>query len=130
MSLCEKGKAITYIEQTAEFDGHGAKKQLLFRYDGYSKQKLKSLKKCIESLKHLSETNMSNHIDKFEKICGQMVSCGFVPEQEEKIDFRIKGNVDNMRHIEKMEKEIADDATMEEEKGDQITKAIGDSHRM
>ena len=30
---------------------------------------------------------MSNHIDKFEKICGQMVSCGFVPEQEEKIDW-------------------------------------------
>jgi hypothetical protein len=30
---------------------------------------------------------MSNHIDKFEKICGQMVSCGFAPEQEEKIDW-------------------------------------------
>jgi hypothetical protein len=30
---------------------------------------------------------MSTHIDKFEKICGQMVSCGFVPEQEEKIDW-------------------------------------------
>ncbi len=24
MSLCQKGKAITYIEQAAEFDGHGA----------------------------------------------------------------------------------------------------------
>ncbi len=30
---------------------------------------------------------MSTHIDKFEKLCGQMVSCGFVPEQEEKIDW-------------------------------------------
>ena len=87
MSLCQKGKAITYIEQAAEFDGYGANKQLLIRYDGYSKQKLQSLKKCIETMKHLSGTNMSNHIDKFEKICGQMVSCGFVPEQEDKIDW-------------------------------------------
>jgi hypothetical protein len=87
MNLCQKGKAITYIEQAAEFDGHGANKQLLIRYDGYSKQKLQTLKKCIETMKHLSGTNMSNHIDKFEKICGQMVSCGFVPEQEEKIDW-------------------------------------------
>jgi hypothetical protein len=46
MSLCQKGKAITYIEQAAEFDGHGANKQLLIRYDGFSKQKLQSLKKC------------------------------------------------------------------------------------
>ncbi len=38
-------------------------------------------------MKHISGTNMSTHIDKFEKICGQMVSCGFVPEQEEKIDW-------------------------------------------
>ncbi len=75
------------IEQAAEFDGLGANKQLLIRYDGYSKQKLQSLKKCIGTMKHLSGTNMSNHIDKFEKICGQMVSCGFVPEQEEKIDW-------------------------------------------
>ena len=87
MSLCQKGKAITYIEQAAEFDGHGANKQLLIRYDGYSKQKLYTLKKCIETMKHISGTNMSTHIDKFEKICGQMVSCGFVPTQEEKIDW-------------------------------------------
>ncbi len=87
MSLCQKGKAITYIEQAAEFDGYDANKQLLIRYDGYSKQKLDTLKKCIESMKHISGTNMSTHIDKFEKICGQMVSCGFVPEQEEKIDW-------------------------------------------
>ena len=87
MNLCQKGKAITYIEQAAEFDGHGANKQLLIRYDGFSKQKLHTLKKCIETMKHISGTNMSTHIDKFEKICGQMVSCGFVPEQEEKIDW-------------------------------------------
>ena len=87
MSLCQKGKAITYIEQAAEFDGHGANKQLLIRYDGFSKQKLQSLKKCVETMRHVSGTNMSTHIDKFEKICGQMVSCGYNPEQEEKIDW-------------------------------------------
>jgi len=87
MSLCQKGKAITYIEQAAEFDGHGANKQLLNRYDGFSKQKLQSLKKCVETMRHVSGTNMSTHIDKFEKICGQMVSCGYNPEQEEKIDW-------------------------------------------
>ncbi len=53
MSLCQKGDAITYIEQAAEFDGHGANKQLLIRYDGYSKQKLQTLKKFIETMKHL-----------------------------------------------------------------------------
>jgi hypothetical protein len=37
MSLCQKGKAITYIEQAAEFDGHGANKQLLIRYNGFSR---------------------------------------------------------------------------------------------
>ncbi len=87
MSLCQKGKAITYIKQAAEFDGHGANKQLLLRYDGYSKQKLQSLKKCIETMRHISGTNMSHHIDKFERICGQIVSWGFVPEQEEKINW-------------------------------------------
>jgi hypothetical protein len=30
---------------------------------------------------------MTTHIDKFEKICGQMVSYGLVPEEEEKIDW-------------------------------------------
>jgi hypothetical protein len=87
MSLCQKGKAITYIEQAAEFDGHGANSQLLIRYDGFSKQKLQTLKKCIETMRHINGTNMSTHIDKFETICGQMVSCGFAPEQEEKIDW-------------------------------------------
>ena len=32
VNLCQKGKAITYIEQAAEFDGHGANQQLLIRY--------------------------------------------------------------------------------------------------
>ncbi len=65
MSLCQKGKAITYIEQVTEFDGHGANRQLLIRYDGFSKQKLHTLKKCIETMQHISGTNMRTHIDKF-----------------------------------------------------------------
>ena len=35
-----------------------------------------------------------------------------------------------MKHIAKMEKEISDDTTMQKEKGDRMTKAIGGSHRM
>ncbi len=81
INLCQKGKAMTYIKQAAEFDGYGANKQLLIRYDGFSKQKLQSLKKCVEAMRHVSGTNISTHIDKFEKICGRMVSCGYNPEQ-------------------------------------------------
>jgi hypothetical protein len=87
VNLCRKGKAITYVEQATEFDGYGANKQLLLRYDGFSKQKLQSLKKCVEMLKHISGTNITHHIDKFEKFCGQMVNCGFTPTEEEKIDW-------------------------------------------
>ena len=87
INLCQKGKAIAYIEQAAEFDGRGALQQLLFRYDGFSKQKLHTLKKCVENIKHISGTNITHHIDRFEKICGQMVSCGFIPEEEQKIDW-------------------------------------------
>jgi hypothetical protein len=75
------------VEQAAEFDGYGANKQLLIRYDGFSKQKLQSLKKCVEMMKHISGTNITHHIDKFKKVCGQMVNCEFTPTEEEKIDW-------------------------------------------
>jgi hypothetical protein len=87
VNLCQKGKAIAYVELAAEFDGRGANQQLLLRYDGFSKQKLQSLKKCAENIRHISGTNITHHIDKFEKICGQMASCGFIPDQEQKIDW-------------------------------------------
>jgi hypothetical protein len=87
VNLCQKGKAITYIEQAAEFDGHGANQQLLLRYEGFSKQKLQFLKKCIETMRHVSGTNMSHHVDKFEKICELMVNCGYIPDEEQKIDW-------------------------------------------
>ncbi len=78
INLCQKGKAIAYIELAADFDGRGAHQQLLLCYDCFSKQKLQSLKKCVESMRYISGTNITHHIDKFEKVCGQMVSCGFV----------------------------------------------------
>ncbi len=38
-------------------------------------------------MKHISGTNITHHIDKLEKLCGQMVNCGFTPTEEEKIDW-------------------------------------------
>ena len=48
MNLCNNGKASTYLEGAAEFDGRGAGLALIARYDGFSKQKLAALKTCIE----------------------------------------------------------------------------------
>ncbi len=54
----------------------------------FSKQKIQSLKKCIEIIRHVSGAYISNHIDKFKKICGLIVNCGFVPEERRtKIDW-------------------------------------------
>jgi hypothetical protein len=88
MNLCNNGKASTYLEGAAEFDGRGAGLALLARYDGFSKQKLAALKSCIERLRrHINGTNMSEHVDKFETLCTQMTSCGKTPEEEQKIDW-------------------------------------------
>ena len=48
--LCGKGYALTYIQNAAEFDGLGAGRQLLARYDGFSKQRNRSLRKTIEQM--------------------------------------------------------------------------------
>jgi hypothetical protein len=34
LMLCKSGHAVTYVKKAAEFDGHGAGRQLLLRYDG------------------------------------------------------------------------------------------------
>jgi hypothetical protein len=70
--LCQNGHAVTYIKKVAEFDGHGAGRQLLLRYHGYSKQRHKTLKKAIEQLRHVTGTDITKHIDLFEKICAQL----------------------------------------------------------
>jgi hypothetical protein len=69
LMLCKTGHAVTYIKKTAEFDGHGAGRQLLLRYDGLSKERHRTLRKTIEQLRHTNGTNMVKHIDLFEKIC-------------------------------------------------------------
>ncbi len=63
--LCKQGHAATYVKKAAEFDGHGAGRQLLLRYDGYSKQRHKTLKKAVEQLRHVNGTNTTKHIDLF-----------------------------------------------------------------
>jgi hypothetical protein len=74
--LCGKGYALTYVQNAAEFDGIGAGLQLLARYDGFSRQRKRSQRKTIEQLRHTSRTSMPDHIDLFEKICGQIASSG------------------------------------------------------
>jgi hypothetical protein len=46
-----------------------------------------ALKSCIERLRHINGTNMSDHVDKFETLCTQMTSCGKTPDDEQKIDW-------------------------------------------
>ena len=87
INLCSNGKASTYLEGAAEFDGRGAGLALLARYDGFSKQKLAALISCIERLRHINGTNMSEHVDKFETLCTQMTNCGKTPDEEQKIDW-------------------------------------------
>ena len=67
MNLCNNGKASTYLEGAAKFDGRGAGLALLARYDGFSKQKLAALKSCIERLRHINGTNMSEHVDNLKR---------------------------------------------------------------
>jgi hypothetical protein len=89
LMLCKAGHAVTYVKKAAEFDGHGAGHQLLLRYDGFSKQRQKSLKKTTEQLRHVNGTNMSKHIDLFEKICGQLAhnNPSDPPTEEQRIDW-------------------------------------------
>ena len=64
--LCTKGTAITYLRKAAEFDGWGAGKELRLRYHGFSKQRGKTLRNTVETLRHVHGTNITKHIDLFE----------------------------------------------------------------
>ncbi len=66
--LCAKGTAITYLHKAAEFDGWGTGKQLKLGYHGFSKQRGKTLRNTVENLHHVHGTNITNHIDLFEKL--------------------------------------------------------------
>jgi hypothetical protein len=71
--LCKTGHAVTYIKKASEFDGHGAGRQLLMHYDGFSKERHRTLRKTVEQLRHVNGTNIVKHIDLFEKIFGQIL---------------------------------------------------------
>jgi hypothetical protein len=89
LMLCKAGHAVTYVKKAAEFDAHGAGRQLLLRYDGFSKQRHKSLRKAIEQLCYVNGTNITKHIDLFEKICGQLAhnNPAEPPTEEQRIDW-------------------------------------------
>jgi hypothetical protein len=87
--LCAKGTAITYLRKAAEFDGWGAGKQLKLRYHGFSKQRGKTLRNTVESLRHVHGTNITKHIDLFEKLITQMSHNDPLhpPTEEQRIDW-------------------------------------------
>jgi hypothetical protein len=87
--LCTKGTAITYLRKAAEFDGWGAGQQLRLRYHGFSKQRGKTLKTTIENIRHVNGTNITTHIDLFEKLITQISYNDPLhpPSEEQKIDW-------------------------------------------
>jgi hypothetical protein len=87
--LCAKGTAITYLRKAAEFDGWGAGKQLKLRYHGFSKQRGKTLRNTVENLRHVHGTNITKHIDLFEKLITQMSHNDPLnpPTEEQRIDW-------------------------------------------
>ena len=89
LTLCQKGTAATYITKAANFNGWEAAKYLLGRYEGFSKQRQRSLRQLVESIRHVHGTPISRHVDKFERICGQMAHNNPTkpPTEEQKIDW-------------------------------------------
>ena len=89
LALCRKGTAATYITKAAASNGWEAGRYLIERYEGFSKQREKSLKTLIETIRHTNGTNMTRHIDKFERICGMMAHNNPTkpPTDEEKVDW-------------------------------------------
>ena len=89
LALCRKGTAGTYVTKAAASNGWEAGRYLLDRYEGFSKQRATSLKNLVETIKHIHGTNMTRHIDKFERICGMMAhnSPTKPPTDEEKVDW-------------------------------------------
>jgi hypothetical protein len=72
LALCRKGTAATYVTKATNFNGWEAARWLIDRYEGLSKQRQHSLRQLIEQLRHVHGTNMSRHLDRFERICGLM----------------------------------------------------------
>ena len=72
LALCRKGTAGTYVTKAASSNGWEAGRYLIERYEGFSKKRAHSLQNLIENIRHIHGTNMTRHIDKFERICGMM----------------------------------------------------------
>jgi hypothetical protein len=89
LTLCRKGTAATYITKAALSNGWEAARYLLDRYEGFSKQREKYLRTLVDNLGHVHGTNISRHVDRFEKICGLMAhnNPSKPPTEEEKIDW-------------------------------------------
>ncbi len=89
LTLCRKGTAATYITKAALSNRWEAARYLLDRYECFSKQREKSLRNLVDNLRHVHGTNISRHVDKFEKICGLMAhnNPSKPPTEEEKIDW-------------------------------------------
>ena len=88
LTLCRKGTAATYITKAALSNGWEAARYLLDRYEGFSKQREKPLRTLVDNLRHVNGTNISRHVDRFEKICGLMAhnNPSKPPTEEDKID--------------------------------------------
>ncbi len=64
---------------------------LIERYEGFSKQRAHSLQILIENIRHIHDTNMTRHIDKFERICGMIAhnDLNKPPTDEDKVDWSL-----------------------------------------
>jgi hypothetical protein len=88
--LCTKGTAITYLRKAAEFDGWGAGKELHLRYHGSPSSVARlSVTPSNETLRHVHGTNITKHIDLFEKLITQMSHNDLLhpPTEEQRIDW-------------------------------------------
>jgi hypothetical protein len=89
LALCRKGTAGTYVTKAASSNGWEAGRYLIERYEGFSKQLAHSLQNLIENIRHIHGTNMTRHIDKFERICGMMAHSNpdKPPTDEDKVEW-------------------------------------------
>ncbi len=96
--LCRKGTAATYITKAAHFNGWEAARHLINSYESFSKQREKSLRNLMENLRHTHGTNISRHVDKFERICGLMAHNDPTkpPTEEQKIDWFLETVTDKV----------------------------------
>jgi hypothetical protein len=79
---------LTSPRQLILIDGWAAARFLLDRYEGFSKQRQRSLRQLVEQIRHVHGTNIK-HVDRFEKICGQLAhnNPNKPPTDEQNVDW-------------------------------------------